>query len=244
MCTVSLIRDEHHVRMICNRDESPRRQPAQPPEIRESGSLRMILPIDPPSDGSWIGVNEAGLMVTLLNHNDAPPPKTKARRSRGTIVPTILSAPTITHASQLVQQLSLDDYAPFRLVATDGQTIGDWIWQGDRLLTFDNESLEEPRLWCSSGLGDARVDRVRRELYEQMVASSLHRLESQRVFHRHAWPDRRELSVAMWRPEAQTVSQTSIDLHADRVVLRYEPFPPGLSADSVAYELPRGRTER
>lgn len=76
MCTVTVIPLTHDgagepgaLRLACNRDESRRRPAARPPVVRTFGVRRAILPVDPVSDGTWIGVNDAGLVATLLNVN-------------------------------------------------------------------------------------------------------------------------------------------------------------------------------
>ena len=43
----------------------------------------------------------------------------------------------------------------------------------------------------------------------------------------------------MSRPEAWTVSMTTIDVDADRVTLTYHPGQPNLPADIVTFELER-----
>ncbi|MFG0251809.1 MAG: hypothetical protein ACF8NJ_02930, partial [Phycisphaerales bacterium JB038] len=75
MCTVTVIplaaSDDGAggYRMACNRDELRTRPEALPPVQRTYGDRRAWLPVDPVSDGTWIGLNEVGLALTLLNGN-------------------------------------------------------------------------------------------------------------------------------------------------------------------------------
>jgi hypothetical protein len=84
------------MRMVCNRDESRSRPAALPPQVREFGKQRAILPIDPVSGGTWIAASSAGLAMTLLNSYPAPagplaPGATEELlESRGTIIPYLL----------------------------------------------------------------------------------------------------------------------------------------------------------
>jgi hypothetical protein len=43
----------------------------------------------------------------------------------------------------------------------------------------------------------------------------------QRVFHRHAWPARPEISVLMSRPDAATVSRTVLDVSDGAIRMHY-----------------------
>ena len=55
------------VRIVCNRDESRLRPAARPPELRRFGQHQALMPIDPISDGTWIGVSDAPLAAVLMN---------------------------------------------------------------------------------------------------------------------------------------------------------------------------------
>jgi hypothetical protein len=92
MCTVTIVPFDGGVRLVCNRDERRVRAEALPPAVRPTSSGSAIYPIDPASAGSWVGANDAGLAVALLNRTpsrlaaapDAPV-------SRGVIVPAMLA---------------------------------------------------------------------------------------------------------------------------------------------------------
>src|SRR6185312_11981515 len=70
MCTVSWIHAREGYQLLCNRDERHTRRPAQAPTVRQNGGVRFIAPIDGEEGGSWIGVNEFGLTLCLLNRYD------------------------------------------------------------------------------------------------------------------------------------------------------------------------------
>ena len=66
MCTVSFIPRPEGFYLAMNRDESVDRVLALPPaEFRRAG-LRCLYPHEP-AGGTWIGANEAGLCLALMN---------------------------------------------------------------------------------------------------------------------------------------------------------------------------------
>src|SRR5215470_2366098 len=67
MCTVSWIAEENGYQLFSNRDERHTRKPALPPAVREQRGIRFVTPIDGDHGGSWIGVNQFGLSLCLLN---------------------------------------------------------------------------------------------------------------------------------------------------------------------------------
>src|SRR5262245_39809777 len=76
-------------RVACNRDESRTRPAALPPAVTRIASRVAIMPTDPQAGGTWIGVNDARLVCSLLNVYDGG---TSVERplSRGTIIPRLL----------------------------------------------------------------------------------------------------------------------------------------------------------
>jgi hypothetical protein len=192
------------------------------------------MPIDPEGGGTWIAVNDAGLVFVLLNvttsmsGGGSPAPKgATARRSRGAIVRSIAGAATLDVTRLAVESLHPDDYLPFRLM----------VWSECEVLEIRSEGegyrighglLHAPMLRTSSSLGDARVNGVRQAMFERLLCQTL-TPAAQDAFHRHAWPDRQEVSVFMSRPDARTVSITTIELHRDRIEMVYQDVDASLS---------------
>lgn len=240
MCTVTIIRlkpdkDGRRVRLACNRDESPRRPAALPPRLQTLGATRVLLPIDPQSGGTWIGINERGLIATLLNRNlprgqDVAPDSRRARpaglRSRGEIVPHLLAAASLADARQVANSLAPSQYPPFRAVAHDLERGFELRSDGRALEMLDFSLAEAPLLFTSSGLGDHLVDPPRRALFHAMFTTDADPFETQERYHRHFWPDRRHLSVCMSRDAARTVSHTAIELGERHAELHYRGAPP------------------
>ncbi len=255
MCTVTIIPLNRYpaadgraagsgglVRMACNRDESRRRPVALPPVVRVCGPRRAIMPLDPVSDGTWVSVNDAGLAATLLNVYERPArgvPADSTLLSRGGIIPRLMACANFDDAVLAAGQIDPQRYPPFRLVIVDERQIAQFMCDG-RTLGEERERLDdEPHLFTSSGLGDAVVERPRRALFEEMFAAGADWAASQDAYHRHAWPERRELSVCMERAEARTVSHTVVEIEPVRVRMIYVPEAPDRAAPLPAVELER-----
>jgi hypothetical protein len=193
------------------------------------GEHAAIMPIDPASDGTWIGANDAGLLVTLLNRHrseDASPsPAQKlSLRSRGEIIPGLLRHSTLADALAFAASLDPEEFQPFRLLLLCGPTIVDVISNGRSIQVGAVQSIKCPLLFTSSGLGDERVESPRRGLFEELFAKDADPARIQDAFHAHTWPDRPHLSVLMSREEARTVSRTVASVTRDAITLSYEPI--------------------
>ena len=91
-----------------------------------------------------------------------------------------------------------------------------------------------PVMHTSSGLGDALVVGPRLRLFETIVNSDHPTARQQDVFHYHAWPGKGELSVRMNRPDARTVSITTIALTKQSVQVHYADLRPLPVENTVA----------
>ena len=215
MCTVSVISLESSggYRLVTNRDEQRSRPEGDPPAWRRFGSVSALAPLDPLSGGTWVATNSVGLSLCLLNGNlePAPPPPTRPR-SRGLIIPALIGATTLDDATDALATIHLDRFAPFRLVIIQmgdhraAPRVADAFWNGRGLELTRARAL--PACFVSSGLGDSRVT-PRFQVFDSIVRP-LPIPESQDAFHRHAWPDRPEISVCMSRADARTVSITAV----------------------------------
>lgn len=222
MCTVTLIRSDRGVRVVCNRDERRSRGLALPPIEHEHDARRVLYPVDPESGGTWIGVNDAGVVACLLN---ATPPKgagSRGSRSRGEVVPIALAGSTL--AQSLAAALSVDahEYQPYRLLIADSEravAIGAQT-RDVRVTHFNGPAL----MLTSSGLGDHIVEEPRRALFNLAFATSLNPERAQDAFHRHHWDHLPSLSVCMRRADARTVSRTVIELDATGITMLYAPL--------------------
>jgi hypothetical protein len=224
MCTVSIVPVDGGYRLACNRDELKTRPMARPPVRVGSCGRTVIYPIDPISGGTWVGVNDAGLAIALLNLS-APPHEVPPRRSRGTIIPPLLELASVERAIETACHLDARAFQPFRLVLVQDDRVG-VISCDEARLSIARQALLSPCLFTSSSLGDAMVETPRRQLFEQMMngASAVERTEAQDRFHSHRWPDRPHLSVWMSRHDASTVSRSVVNVIGDEIGFEYVPL--------------------
>ena len=221
MCTVSIVGNGDGFRLVCNRDERLSRPRAQPPAARRIGRRWAVSPIDPPSRGAWIGVNDAGLTAAILNRTISSGIQRTAPISRGVIVPTLLACSALDEALAEVEAFDHRQFEPFRVVLVQ--------WPFVAVVTSDDPerapaptALSEPRMFTSSSLGDHVVHAPRQALFDDLVVASDDRLDGQFRFHRHRWMQRLEISVLMRREHAGTVSRTTIDVTGRGADVRYE----------------------
>jgi len=250
------IATDNGFRLACNRDESRQRPPALLPEVRTYGTRRAIMPIDPVSDGTWIAVNDTGLALTLLNvyqpakhsdasvspahPNDAAPGTGIPARSRGAIIPALLHLRSVAEVAAMIESvIDPAQFPPFRVAAVDQQTAIDAHGDGRRLSIRTIAGVIEPLLFTSSGLGDHIVEGPRRALFDEFFQPGRDWSAEQEAFHRHSWPDRRDISVCMSREKARTVSYTLVEVTSEMVTLRYHSESPDTAAHDSSLSLPR-----
>ena len=228
MCTVSIVPHATGYRLFCNRDERRSRPPALAPRREALGDRTAVFPRDPAGGGTWIGINDADLVVALLNRtlppDEAPPvAQTVNGRgpSRGLIVTSLLSHESMTGVLDTCAAMKVAVFAPFRLVCVDGRQVASVTSDGT-CASVELSVLDAPRLFTSSSLGDQLVDPPRRRLFERMVLQSARPLDGQARFHRHRWRARPQLSVCMSRADAMTVSRSSVDVTRDSRRFTYD----------------------
>lgn len=137
MCTIILgVRvedDELPWTIAANRDERCDR-PSAPPRIIEESGRRILMPQDLVYGGTWIGMNDRGLLVALTNRDD--PSEHSGERSRGLLVRDALQ---FEHAYD-VAALAYDtatQYKHFHLVAADYSDDAHLIVHGGNMLRHE-----------------------------------------------------------------------------------------------------------
>lgn len=235
MCTLTVIPlPGDRLRVGFNRDEQRTRAIGLPPDVHTTGGRSAVYPTDPKSGGTWLAVNDAGLVLAVLNTNPPVPPLFRVRRSRGEIIPALLDADTPADAlSEFDRGFDFADFAPFRLVLVGHGILADVRWDGREPMVVNRLLASVPLLFTSSGLGDHVVGGVRRDLFEAMFAANSAAWPTvQDAFHRHRWPGREHLSIEVCRPDARTVSRAVIDLDDCDATFRFSD-PLEMGSESV-----------
>src|SRR5262249_6712521 len=83
--------------VAANRDEYLER-PATPPTLLRDAAPRAMGGRDLRANGTWLGVNEAGVVVGVLNRRSPAPPD-PARRSRGQLCTELLGCDSASAAA-------------------------------------------------------------------------------------------------------------------------------------------------
>lgn len=208
-----------------NREESFDR-PTQVPRI-QSGKPRVVCGIDRKAGGTWLGINQYGLVVAVANRAKALMPAEP--RSRGLLCRELLACRTAGEATeQAARQLATGVYAGANYLCADAQS-GAVVYGGN---TIEVVALTPGLHLMTNGnlddLTDERQEFARRLLTLQRLDSAVAFLAvASRTFSRK--PDRAgRRGVVLTRSNYGTVSSTLLSL-AERPqssVLQYAPGPP------------------
>ena len=208
-----------------NREEMLDR-PTQAPRI-QSGKPRAVCGIDRKAGGTWLGVNQYGLLVLVSNRPKMIVPSEP--RSRGLLCRELLFARTAREATeQAAHELATGCYAGATYVCVDRE-YGGVVYGGNTIEVIDLE----PGLHLLTGgdLNDPKDQRqqfIRRQLTLQKLDSAVTFLAvASRAFSRKLDASGRRGVVATG-PEFGTVSSTlvSLPLKNQNAVYQYAPGPP------------------
>jgi hypothetical protein len=195
--------------VAANREEYFDRN-AQPPSI-QSGKPRILCGIDQQAGGTWLGVNQNGMLVGACNRSKLIPPV--APRSRGVLCRELLRCGSARQGvDQAMDELSSGKYDGANFIIADGESA--WaVHGGDELNATElNEGLS---IISNSDVNDPRDERVQlayRLLTLQTLDSPVKFLAvASKVFSRAPSPVGRPTMVARGK-DWGTVSSTLVAL--------------------------------
>jgi hypothetical protein len=223
MCTVSWLHDDNGYLLFCNRDEKRSRAKALGPQVNSREGVRFIAPTDSAAGGTWIGVNEFGISLCLLNgaHVGAV-----ASKSRGLLIPDLLSAVSVQQVIERVTLLDLSPFSPFTLaILAAGRRAVLIAWN---CATKSITATAEAHMPLVSSAFDADGVRSRRHKEFRRITGGAGRLNAAALldFHRSHGTAPDAYSVCMHRPDAETVSFSSIRVTRSEVEFYYAPEAP------------------
>jgi hypothetical protein len=236
MCTLTLLRDRQGAgrdgsaprwRIVFNRDEQRSRPAARPPALHVCGEVRTLYPVDLQGGGTWIAVTEHGLVLALLNGAERAAAEGEvgtARVSRGTIIPAIAASGARRAAVAPIGGLDATRYRPFHLVVADDREIVEVTSDGRTLVTAA-PSGDDWLMRTSSSLEAEAVRAWRTRLFAA-VGATVSWVE-QDAFHARPEPANPAYGVTMARPDACTVSITTVEVSSDVVRMTYRPAGAG-----------------
>jgi hypothetical protein len=200
---------EAPILVAANREEFYER-PSQAPAI-QSGKPRVLCGTDLQAGGTWLGVNQHGLVVAVSNRRRTTP--TFPSRSRGVLCRELLKADSAIQARDMaMEELSQGRYDGANFVCVDPES--GWVVQNadeleavemsEGLNIIANGDLNDPR--------DERVEMARRLLTLQTLDSPVKFLAvASKVFARAPSPPGRP-SIVIRGTDRGTVSSTLISL--------------------------------
>jgi Transport and Golgi organisation 2 len=127
MCSVVILRRPGHdwpVLLGANRDEMSQR-PWLPPARHWPDRPWVVAGLDQQAGGSWLGLNDHGLVAGIMNRPQSLGPAA-GKRSRGELVLEALDHADARAAAAALAELDPDAYRPFNLILADN-TEAFWI---------------------------------------------------------------------------------------------------------------------
>jgi hypothetical protein len=234
MCTVTFIARRNGYALGMNRDEKLTRPAGLPPRRMQIIGRTILAPSEP-SGGAWIGVNDTGVTLALVNWYSILTRVTGNAFSRGEVVKASLSADSPAAVVTILQDQPLSRVNPFRLIGifpTDCAVI-EWRWNLKRL-----ERLDHPwrtNTWISSGFDEPGAQQARGKVFRKSLRDrSAGKVDWLRRLHRSHRPECGPYSTCMHRSDAATVSCTEITVARQKATMNYIPGPPCRTAPMPA----------
>jgi len=225
VCTLTWTPHGGGYALLFNRDELRTRKPATAPAVRELDGIRVLCPTDGDHGGTWIGVNQHGVTIAMLNGDPQAPRGEGPFRSRGLVALDALRQRTAEAAANTCGSLDPRTVQPFTMFAIDASL-------ASLLVDFDIEGATSnawpaPGLVASSSLvhGDAKRARARL-LLDHLASVPPPRIEQLMAFHESHGPVRGPLSPCMHRDDAHTTSATRVFVANGSARIEHHDGPP------------------
>jgi uncharacterized protein with NRDE domain len=166
MCTVVFIPHEEKVFFASLRDESPLRQRALTPAITTINSVSFISPKDPVAGGTWIGANDLGNTIILLNGGfDNHRREKYYRKSRGMIVSELLATELPVTEWAITDMKNIE---PFTLITWNTKDLFQLTWDGAKKHKIELDAAV-PHIWSSATLYNTTAREYRKELFQKWI---------------------------------------------------------------------------
>ncbi|MBF0560522.1 MAG: NRDE family protein [Alphaproteobacteria bacterium] len=165
MCTVVLLRQPDHpwpIVMAANRDEMQSR-PWHPPARHWPDRPDVVAGLDGLAGGSWLGINDHGVVAAILNRTGTLGPQ-KDKRSRGELTLEALDHADASEAAAALAMLDAGAYRPFNMIIADNR---DAFWianPGGSRAVFVTAIAPGLSMLTAGDLNDPEDPRIRRYL--------------------------------------------------------------------------------
>lgn len=220
MCTVSWWRNGSDYGLLFNRDESRKRLDAIAPRVHNEGSCWYLCPIDADAGGTWVFVNQFGLIGCLLNNYPSQRIAVPKAVSRGLLLKSLGCQQDIDSVQTAVTEMRLMSYQAFFLLIMHARSMNLFAWDGSRLIVSKDRAIKRPL--TTSGYRPTEVIEYRFNKFKELCAEDTGPSQQQLAsFHSQYHPDFPAHSVLMSGPETRTVSQSQIIVTTDLITFSY-----------------------
>jgi len=234
MCTVTWLHRPDGYHLLCNRDERDSRQPALGPGIHEQNGVKYIAPVDGDHGGSWIGSNEFGLSLCLLNrYGDVQSDENREFISRGLLLIDLLDCSEVEQATLRISDADLSRFRPFNLLVLPRSAKPALLeWTGSKFSIVNDVDCLVPL--TSTSLTEPGIAVERRRQFAAIAGLNEDSLDD---YHRSHLPTRGAYSVCMHRDGAATVSLSKVSVTQDEILFAYESGSPCQSTSATTIRL-------
>ena len=164
MCTLAILRRPGHdwpVLIAANRDEMIDR-PWRPPARHWPDRASVTAGQDERAGGTWLGVNDDGLVAGILNRTGALGPAA-GKRTRGELVLDALDHADAAAAAMALADIDGDAYRPFNLVVADSDEAF-WLRHGGGRAPACHALPDGLSMFTARERNDANSARIRTHL--------------------------------------------------------------------------------
>ena len=233
MCTLTWWRESAgSYEVYFNRDEKKTRAMAEPPRAHEREGVTFLAPIDPDGGGTWLLVNERGLLVCLLNRWHEEPEGGKPLRSRGQLVMEMATLENVPAVEERLRLEDLQGVRPFTLVGFDPVGERAWTWNGRELAADRNPELP----LCSSSFHYTEVKIARRRRFQELRHTQRMGSSLLGLFHSDTEGTPSPFTPRMLRPDAQTMSRSRVRVKDGNAMWSYLEELPELAGNPRCFE--------
>lgn len=219
MCTVTITPVDGQTVITMNRDELIEREEDAPRLHHLSHEVHAWYPVDAVSEGTWFGVNNYGLVLSILNRYQESNPQ--ALVSRGKIIPYLLVNTDVMSCLKSLEKMHLHHFMPFTLLLIQGDMLIKVVWNGVEMSQYAN-SYSTPFFMTSSSIELGSVTAWRKRAFDNFLFTNKH-LSPQLLmnFHTSGAKDNPSYSVNMTREGRLTKSVTQVVLAQEYARVRH-----------------------
>jgi hypothetical protein len=199
--------------------------------------VKYIAPVDGDHGGSWIGVNEFGVSLCLLNrYGDVELQPAREYVSRGLLLIDLLDCSEVKQVTSRLTDVNLSRFRPFNLLVLSQSEKSSLLeWTGSKYSFNDDADSHVPL--TSTSLTEPRIAIERQQQFVSLTTKHGLNEASLDTFHRSHLPERGSSSVCMHREEAATVSLSKITVVNGEALFDYESGSPCERNDVITVRL-------